>query len=94
MTTYKELLQQREALEQRIHEFRQREVLAAVEQARATVAEFSLTADDIFGSKRASLAGSKAVAKYRDPVSGATWTGRGKPPRWIAAQERERFLIS
>ncbi|NGM87627.1 H-NS histone family protein [Parapusillimonas sp. SGNA-6] len=27
--------------------------------------------------------------KYRDPDTGATWTGRGKPPRWIAAAEAE-----
>ncbi|RTZ40923.1 H-NS histone family protein [Candidimonas sp. SYP-B2681] len=27
--------------------------------------------------------------KYRDPSSGATWTGRGKAPRWIAAAESE-----
>ncbi len=22
--------------------------------------------------------------KYRDPVTGATWTGRGKQPKWLA----------
>jgi DNA-binding protein H-NS len=36
--------------------------------------------------------------KYRHPETGDTWTGRGKPPRWIAAAEaqgasREEFLI-
>jgi DNA-binding protein H-NS len=41
----------------------------------------------------------KPVApKYRHPQSGATWTGRGKPPRWMAQAEaggesRESFLI-
>ena len=25
------------------------------------------------------------VAKYRDPATGATWTGRGKPPGWMKA---------
>jgi DNA-binding protein H-NS len=32
--------------------------------------------------------------KYRDPESGVTWSGRGKPPRWIAARDRAAFLIS
>ena len=32
-------------------------------------------------------------AKYRDPASGATWTGRGKPPGWIRGKDREGFLI-
>ncbi len=36
--------------------------------------------------------------KYRDPKSGNTWTGRGKPPRWISDTEanggsRDDFLI-
>ncbi|MEK6290655.1 MAG: H-NS histone family protein, partial [Paraburkholderia tropica] len=22
-----------------------------------------------------------------------TWSGRGKPPRWIAGKDREKFLI-
>jgi len=29
----------------------------------------------------------------RDPDSGSTWSGRGKPPKWIAGQERDNFLI-
>jgi DNA-binding protein H-NS len=27
--------------------------------------------------------GMPAAPKYRDPVSGATWSGRGKVPRWM-----------
>lgn len=38
--------------------------------------------------------GSIGVAMYRDPTSGKTWTGRGKPPAWIAgAADRAPFLI-
>jgi DNA-binding protein H-NS len=34
------------------------------------------------------------VAKYRDPVSGATWSGRARPPAWIKdAKDRSKFLI-
>ena len=42
----------------------------------------------------------RAVApKYRHPETGETWSGRGKPPRWLAAaeatgQKRESFLIA
>jgi len=36
--------------------------------------------------------------KYRNPETGATWSGRGKPPRWISDAEsegksRDSFLI-
>ncbi|NYT63984.1 H-NS histone family protein [Alcaligenaceae bacterium] len=37
--------------------------------------------------------------KYRHPETGATWTGRGKAPRWVTAAEaegknRNDFLIA
>lgn len=31
--------------------------------------------------------------KYCDPVSGATWSGRGRAPGWIAGKDRDDFLI-
>lgn len=48
---------------------------------------------------RAAGASKRAVApKYRHPQTGETWSGRGKAPRWLAAEEasgatRESFLI-
>jgi DNA-binding protein H-NS len=47
-------------------------------------------------AKSTSKAGSSAgVPMYQDPASGKTWTGRGKPPAWIAgASDRSAFLMS
>jgi DNA-binding protein H-NS len=37
---------------------------------------------------------SSADVKYRDPKTGATWSGRGRAPAWIAkAKDRNKFLI-
>lgn len=37
---------------------------------------------------------SASVAKYADPKTGATWTGRGRAPAWIAnAKDRSKFLV-
>ena len=100
MTSYKELLKQREALEQQISEARRRELSDAVAQVRQLVAEYGLTAQDIFpagklsGKARSSTAGSKVAPKYRDPATGQTWTGRGKAPKWIDGQDRTKFLIA
>lgn len=34
-------------------------------------------------------------ALYRDPKSGATWSGRGRAPAWVAnAKDRTKFLIA
>ena len=44
--------------------------------------------------------GAKIAPKYRNPANAAeTWTGRGKPPRWLAAElaagkSKESFLIA
>lgn len=32
-------------------------------------------------------------AKYHNPNTGQTWSGRGKPPKWIANKERAQFEI-
>lgn len=95
MPSYKELVKQRESLDQQIQAARQQELAGAVTQVRALVAEFGLTAQDVFPSGRARSAssGSKVAPKYRNPATGQTWTGRGKPPRWIQGQERDQFAI-
>jgi DNA-binding protein H-NS len=38
---------------------------------------------------------SKLPPKYRDPVSGLTWSGHARPPAWIKdAPDRDVFLIN
>ncbi|RQS13931.1 H-NS histone family protein [Burkholderia sp. Bp9002] len=32
--------------------------------------------------------------RYVDPVSGATWAGRGKRPRWMQGRNPEEFRIA
>jgi DNA-binding protein H-NS len=95
MASYQDLLKQREALEKQIAEARQRETADAVAKVRALMAEYGLTASDVFpsGKTRGGKPTAKVAPKYRDPATGATWTGRGKAPRWIAGKDRAKFLI-
>jgi len=95
----KDLLQQREALEKAIVQARQNEISAAVTQVREIVAEYGLTVQDVFPGRAAKAGsakatGNKVAAKYRDPASGQTWTGRGKAPKWIDGKDRSQFLIA
>lgn len=98
-TSYKDLLKQREALEQQISEARRRELSDAVSQVRGLVAEYGLTQQDVFPAGRgsstraSSTSGTKVAPKYRNPASGQTWTGRGKAPKWIQGQDRDQFAI-
>ena len=95
MSTLKELLQQQEALTQRIAEARKREIADTVQKVRALVAEYGLNVQDVFPGRRGGkgASGNKVAPKYRDPATGATWTGRGKPPKWIDGKDRNLFRI-
>jgi DNA-binding protein H-NS len=78
---------------------------AILETIRGLMERHGLTTADIAAhlgrKKRGPKAGSKAavksaqsIAKYRDPKSGATWSGHGRAPRWIAnVKDRSRFLV-
>jgi DNA-binding protein H-NS len=98
MTSYQDLIKQREALTVQIEQARQREIADAVARARALVAEFQLTPQDVFPTGRKARAGrgsgAKVAPKYRNPATGQTWTGRGKAPKWIDGQDRAKFLIA
>ena len=56
-------------------------------------------AQPVVASKKTAKAGNYVrgpqSAKYRDPKSGATWSGRGRAPAWLAgAKDRSKFLIA
>ncbi|MDR0215998.1 MAG: H-NS histone family protein [Comamonas sp.] len=93
--SYKDLLAQRAALEQQIANARKAEVADVVQKIRGLVEAFGLTQDDVFPpARQKQKRETGAVApKYRDPVTGQTWSGRGKPPNWIKDQERSKFEI-
>jgi len=97
MATLQELIAQKEALEKLIQDTRQTELADAIKQVKALIANFGLTQEDIFGTsrgaKKAKPEGSKVAAKYRDPVSGKEWSGRGLAPKWLQGRDKSEFLI-
>ncbi|MPV59449.1 H-NS histone [Burkholderia sp. HI2761] len=96
MATYLELKAQAEALAQQAEEARLAELDSIITTMREQIAEYGITAEQLFGRRRAVASGERApvAPKYRDPKSGKTWSGRGKAPQWIAsAKNRDRFLI-
>ncbi|MFM0543719.1 H-NS family nucleoid-associated regulatory protein [Paraburkholderia strydomiana] len=79
--------------------------LGVVEKIRELMAKHGLTTADIDahtgGKQRGKKVGAKTVVKasaaavkYRDPKTGATWSGHGRAPGWIAsAKNRDKFLV-
>ena len=95
MSTLKEIDAQLAVLQAQREVLRQSELKEAISQARSLAAEYGLTSADVFLPSRGRSAVSrvKVAAKYRDPVSGSTWTGRGKAPKWIKGQDRAQYAI-
>ncbi|OHV00438.1 DNA-binding protein [Ralstonia solanacearum] len=95
MATYKELMAQKAKLEEQLESVRIKELESVIQQVRQIVEDYGLTAEDIgLTSKRGSASKKKTVTpKYRDPKTGATWTGRGRAPAWIG-KNRDKFLIA
>lgn len=107
MKTYQAVRAEIAKLEKQAEELRRNELKTIIAQVRQVVADYGLTAADIgLAGGRAGKAGraarkapvrasrSAGAAKYRDPKTGQTWTGRGRPPAWIAGvKDREAFLI-
>lgn len=88
--TLKDLLAQRAQLDAAISEARKEASEEALKNVHELVAEFGFTAQQVFPWKPIVK---KVTPKYRDEKSGATWTGRGRAPDWIAGKNRDDFLI-
>jgi DNA-binding protein H-NS len=95
VASYRELLKQREVLQRQIDAAREQEVAAALAKVREIINEYSLTPEQVFAQSKGKGGPKRGAkpAKYRDPTSGATWSGMGREPLWIKGQPREQFLI-
>ncbi|MDO4704667.1 MAG: H-NS histone family protein [Comamonadaceae bacterium] len=95
MNQLTDLLQQREALDQQIRQLRQQERSQALAEIQRLVNLHELSAADIFGKtpRTSSQAGKKVPPRFMNKETGETWTGRGKPPRWIRDKDFEQFRI-
>ena len=100
MPTYQELSAQIASLMQQAESQRKAEVATVIRDIRAKMAEFGITAADlnVGGASRGSRRGQTVAVKYRNAATGETWTGRGKMPRWLAAEvakgrTKEHFAV-
>jgi DNA-binding protein H-NS len=94
MATYRQLTEQLAKVQAQMEAAREKEVASTIEQIRQQIAEYGITAEELgFSSKRTTSRKTGGLpAKYRDPKTGATWSGRGRAPAWLG-KRREKFLI-
>jgi DNA-binding protein H-NS len=87
----------RARIDKTISEREQTERVHLKKKVEAMVAAAGMSLDDLIG--KASRKGRPVAIKYRNPKNAEqTWTGRGRPPRWLAdavkkGAKRESFLV-
>jgi DNA-binding protein H-NS len=91
MTRYKEYMQQAAEPQRETEDWRQRELAAVITQIKGLITQHQLSAGDLGFHSRAGTAvkmrdgRGRFAPRYLDPVSGSTWNGRGRKPRWLDA---------
>ena len=94
-----EVIRRAEALRQEKQEEAKAALLA---KWQAEAAENNLSLDTILAGQKPEQGqsrkvrrgtGDKVAAKFRNPESGQTWSGRGREPAWIKGKNREEFKI-
>ena len=99
MEKYQDVVAKIAELQRQAEDLKKQERKAVIKEVRAKIAEFGLTAADLgLTGKSGAKPASTVKAKYRNPATGETWSGRGIAPRWLqeaekAGKSRDSFLI-
>jgi DNA-binding protein H-NS len=88
MHSLEELIKQREELELKIKNTRDLERSRAIDDIKRQVKLYAISPYDIFSDISV-----KVEAKYKNPLTGETWSGRGKTPKWLEGKNRSDFEI-
>ena len=87
-SSLQDLIAQRAEIERKIADAQREERTSAIAKVKALMTEFGLSAADLAGKSVAARAGKstgKVAPKYKNKVTGETWTGRGLQPNWLKA---------
>lgn len=88
MANLQELLAQKQKLDQQIALMQSEARNEAILKIQQIMRDYGLTLTDLAAPEKRQLrtsSGAKVEPKYRDPSTGATWTGRGLKPKWLTA---------
>jgi len=89
-----QLMIQRAEIDAAIEAERKAMSAIAIARVRDLVTAHGLCIQDVFPNGSASRPASKKVAaKYRDPSTGKTWSGRGIAPRWFNRSRPQDFPL-
>jgi DNA-binding protein H-NS len=87
------LKQQLAQLDERISVAWQQEQNAAIEHVRQVMNFFNLVPNQLRVDRLGTYNTKPLQMKYQHPVTGATWSGRGRAPSWIRNRSYNDFLV-
>ena len=95
MTRLVQLLTEFDELRMRQETARKQKRMEIVAEIRRIMVELRISPRELgIGNRPGSGPARPApLPKYRDPVTGETWSGRGREPAWIVGRDRELFRI-
>jgi DNA-binding protein H-NS len=92
MASYAELKAQADALIKQAQEVRKQENKNLIIELREVIRENGITAEQLGFAPAGKGSRKTAPAKYRDPITGKTWSGRGRTPLWLDGP-REAYAL-
>ncbi|WP_108027059.1 H-NS family nucleoid-associated regulatory protein [Burkholderia mayonis] len=97
MATYEELKAQLDALNREADAAKQREISTVLSDIRQAILKYEIRPEQIFPNWTRLRSPDKRRGplppKYRNPMTGDTWSGRGRVPKWLTGLSRDDFLI-
>ena len=96
-TTLQDLVKQRADLDAQIEAAKAADLHTAVQHAAHLFGEAGVPLDEAAAAlltmhnKAARPSRTKVAPKYRHRVTGATWTGRGKQPKWFTGADQSEI---
>jgi len=95
MPTYQEYQDQIAKLQSLAEAARQDEIAGAKQQIRDLMVQHGISLEDLREGARRKPGPKKgpAPAKYKDPATGKTWSGRGREPLWLSGKNKSDFEL-
>ncbi len=93
MASYKEMQDQIEQLQRQAAKQRENELAGAVQEIRKLMHDYGITVEDLRPAQRKPSGKKSASVLFRNPETGKGWSGRGRMPKWLAGQDKEKFRV-
>jgi len=93
MNDLEQLIKQREELDRQIEQLHRDQREGVLNEIRRLMDLHNLTTEDLMIKPRRTGFRVPAQVKYRDPETGATWSGRGRAPRWLEGKDRAAYAV-